>query len=77
MHGKEKRQSAGDRRNIDLGPPEGWRERRRRAERRMPEATEVEVSESEWQTYFAAKPAKTAPVTANETAADIFDRQRK
>lgn len=65
-----------DRRQEEMGPPQGWKDRRRRTERRMPEISEFVVSESEWLSYFGA--ARSAPMAANmlasgEVAADIFD----
>jgi len=53
--GMEKRNTRGnklDRREEDIGPPAGWRDRRRHVERRIPETQEIEVSEDEWATYF-------------------------
>ena len=41
-----------DRREEDIGPPSGWRDRRRHVERRIPQTEEVEVSDEEWATYF-------------------------
>jgi len=38
-----------DRRIEDVGPPDGWRERRRHVERRIPTAQEVEVSAEDWE----------------------------
>jgi len=79
MKTRENRLGASDRRTIDLGPPRGWQERRRHAERRMPETMEIEMSESEWQALFVQRPPKAAapaPVF-NEQADDIFTRQRK
>jgi len=46
-----------------VGPPEGWKDRRRQTERRLPEILESVVSESEWQTYFC-RPEKAAPPLA-------------
>ncbi len=43
-----------DRRIEDIGPPSGWRERRKRVERRIPETREIEVTADEWATYFGA-----------------------
>lgn len=40
-----------DRRNFDVGPPIGWRDRRRRAERRQIEV--AETSFREWAAYRA------------------------
>lgn len=34
-----------DRRASDMGPPVGWRERRRNPERRMPEVEEISIAE--------------------------------
>ena len=45
---------AGDRRVDDLGPPMGWKERRRRVERRMPVVNEDEFTRSDWFGQMAA-----------------------
>ncbi len=37
-----------DRRKQDVGPPQGWQERRRKAERRLPTVVETDVSEQEF-----------------------------
>lgn len=37
-----------DRREIDLGPPNGWKERRRTVERRLPNVEEDAISDQEW-----------------------------
>ena len=79
MKGKEKRGANDDRRIDDVGPPDGWRDRRRHVERRIPKTEEVEVSDEEWAAYFD-NPAKKA--TAQEeheqsVAADVFDRAKK
>lgn len=39
-----------ERRDREIGPPEGWRERRRTVERRLPVV--VEVPFSEWLAQF-------------------------
>ena len=44
----------GERRIDDLGPPAGWKERRRSVERRMPEVKEDEFTQSEWFGQMAA-----------------------
>lgn len=72
---RESRDTA-DRRQEELGPPQGWKDRRRRTERRMPEINEFVVSESEWLSYFGT--VRSVPMTVNalttsEVAADIFD----
>ena len=41
------RRKSGDRRDDDLGPPSGWRDRRRTVERRLPDVQEVEMSAEE------------------------------
>ncbi len=45
MSDKYKPRSNQDRRNNDKGPPTGWKERRRNAERRMPEVEEISIAE--------------------------------
>lgn len=69
-----------DRRQDEVGPPSGWKDRRRRTERRIPALDECEVSESEWLAYFGAagKPALAMDgVASNELAADVFNRFRE
>ncbi|MBS1161984.1 MAG: hypothetical protein H6R15_4403 [Proteobacteria bacterium] len=46
------RRQKDDRRQQDIGPPSGWKERRRTTERRIPTIEECAVSESEWLMYF-------------------------
>lgn len=43
-----------DRRVDDVGPPKGWKERRRSVERRMPTVNEDEFTRSEWFGQMAA-----------------------
>jgi hypothetical protein len=45
---------AADRRAFDGEPPQGWRERRRTVERRMPTVKEDEISQNEWFKRMAA-----------------------
>lgn len=52
MNRTDNRSGCEDRRVEDVGPPEGWRDRRKRVERRIPETVEIEVSEAEWAAYF-------------------------
>lgn len=54
MSSKYKPRSEHDRRNIDNGPPAGWKERRRSAERRMPEVKEISIAE--FKRMMAANP---------------------
>jgi hypothetical protein len=42
-----------DRRSKELGPPDGWRERRKAVERRIPEVREIPFSE--WLAHLPAK----------------------
>lgn len=63
-----------DRRQEDLGPPQGWRERRRSVERRMPEVQEDAISRSEWDRHYAVYMANHAAAVVSETpAADPDD----
>ena len=75
----EKRGPNEDRRSEDVGPPSGWRDRRRHVERRIPTTEEVEVSEEEWETYFVNPPKKSAgPEPAQvDAAADPFPERPK
>jgi hypothetical protein len=66
MSNKFERRDTDDRRQEEFGPPQGWRDRRRQTERRMPEIDEFEVSELEWEVYFGS--LRQAPV-ATEAAA--------
>lgn len=45
MSGKHKQRTGLDRRKRDVGPPAGWKERRRTPERRMPEVEEISIEE--------------------------------
>ncbi|PKO33394.1 MAG: hypothetical protein CVU34_12625 [Betaproteobacteria bacterium HGW-Betaproteobacteria-7] len=79
MRNKFERRDCADRRQDEVGPPSGWKDRRRRTERRIPELDECEVSETEWLAYFggADKPAQPASgVAGNELSAEVFDRIR-
>jgi glycogen debranching enzyme len=71
----DKRGPHEDRRIDDVGPPDGWRDRRKRVERRIPETNEVEVSDAEWAEYFA-NPSKKATEHEHAAAADVLGRLR-
>ena len=75
---QERRSTSSDRRIEDLGPPSGWRDRRKRVERRIPVIEEIEVSEAEWLMYFgepARKSAAAAFIARHEqVGTEIFDR---
>ena len=75
MSQKIKQRDVADRRQEELGPPHGWKERRRHTERRLPEITEFLATESQWQMYFCC-PDREAP-TDNEPAEDSFARIRE
>ncbi|MDE1544820.1 hypothetical protein PTW32_05255 [Dechloromonas agitata] len=53
MHGKNDKRSGYDRRERELGPPEGWRDRRKTVERRVPEVREIPFSE--WLAHMPAR----------------------
>lgn len=45
-----------DRRESEQGPPNGWKDRRRSTERRLPEVQELAISEEEFfERFFALK----------------------
>ena len=48
----DKRRQVSDRRQDELGPPRGWRERRRTVERRLPEVDEDSISPGAWDYQF-------------------------
>ena len=78
MNRKDKRNLPEDRRIEDAGPPPGWRDRRKGVERRIPVTEEVDVTDSQWATYFGPRSDDAAE---NEQAPDdaegAFDRVRK
>lgn len=45
---KTDRRAVHERRDQDLGPPSGWRDRRRSVERRMPEIREISMPAEEF-----------------------------
>jgi hypothetical protein len=51
-NGLRERRAGCDRREEELGPPHGWKERRRRTERRIPCIVEHDISADEWEHYF-------------------------
>jgi hypothetical protein len=50
---KSDKRSGQDRRSMEAGPPDGWRERRKSVERRIPEVREIPFSE--WLAHLPAK----------------------
>jgi len=53
MSVKSEKRTGQDRRSKELGPPDGWRERRKAVERRIPEVREIPFSE--WLAHLPAK----------------------
>lgn len=58
MHRNNEQRAKSDRRDSELGPPEGWRERRKTVERRRPEVQEIPFSE-----WLSHRPSKLAEET--------------
>lgn len=81
MTNTQERRTRQDRRKIDSAPPEGWKDRRRKAERRIPEIIEQEFSEAEWALYFGdIKKSPVQPLLATplliDQASDVLNRIR-
>jgi hypothetical protein len=53
MSAKSEKRMGQDRRSKDCGPPDGWRERRKAVERRIPEVREIPFSE--WLAHLPTK----------------------
>ena len=70
----DKRSGCGDRRVDDIGPPSGWQDRRKRVERRIPEAVEIQFSEAEWALYFTNHATQTT--APEQVVTDIFETVR-
>ena len=73
MSREQTERTATDRRDEDIGPPAGWKDRRHTTERRIPTVEEATVSEDEWLAYFTPRPTDEA-ATAHEAAADILGK---
>lgn len=69
------RRARNERRSLDIGPPNGWLDRRRKVERRLTAAEETELSPDEFAKYFGVS-TKIATNTDHqiELAAEVFDR---
>ncbi|MBL8403842.1 MAG: hypothetical protein JNL16_04790 [Dechloromonas sp.] len=52
---KNDKRSGSDRRQQEVGPPNGWRDRRKTVERRVPEVMEIPFSE--WLAHMPGKKA--------------------
>ncbi|MGA9395581.1 MAG: hypothetical protein WBV56_09590 [Azonexus sp.] len=57
MKAKQHNRSGAERRIDDIGPPSGWRDRRKNVERRRPDVREI--SFSEWIACMHKKPCET------------------
>ncbi len=78
MEKEQKARAANDRRDDDCGPPSGWKERRRTAERRIPSVEETDMTEAEWQNYFGSeKSAVPQTSETHEIAAEILGKARR
>ena len=75
MNPKIKQRNIEDRRQEELGPPHGWKDRRRNTERRLPEIAEFIATESLWQTYFCR--ADSEALTDNEPPGEAHARTRE
>jgi hypothetical protein len=79
---KDKRHGTTDRRLHDYGPPTGWRDRRRKTERRIPNVEEQVISEEEWLLYFGTTTTSTKTTVtvvashSEEHSAHILGRAR-
>jgi len=79
MQNKENRRCTNDRRHTDYGPPSGWRERRRRTERRLPTLAEEELTESQFLIYFGERSTFDSDEETTEVqiiAAEVLSRSR-
>ncbi|MBL8419041.1 MAG: hypothetical protein JNK92_00230 [Dechloromonas sp.] len=77
MSSPKMRNPTEDRRLEDTGAPAGWRERRKQVERRIPRPEEVEMTDSQWATYFGTASEEAEREYEKIVAADVFDRARK
>jgi hypothetical protein len=77
MDKEQKTRAANDRRDDDLGPPCGWKDRRRHTERRIPTVEEQTMTEEEWLSYFSPPTADETDVAqASEASADVLGKAR-
>jgi hypothetical protein len=81
MTHSQERRTRHDRRMVDCSPPQGWKDRRRTAERRIPALVEHEVSDAEWALYFGGitkAPAQTLVTNTLQLdqASEVLNRIR-
>ncbi|MGE5470608.1 MAG: hypothetical protein ACM3X0_07425 [Bacteroidota bacterium] len=75
MSTSEERRDSSDRRNVEQGPPKGWRDRRHSVERRLSAAEEAQLSPEEFLKYFGAVTSR--PDNGDhqvDHAAEVLDR---
>lgn len=73
------RRKRGERRRRDIGPPSNIRERRLSRERRVLSVREVELSDRQWERYFAQTQPSPRPPNIHEAAdavSMVFERVR-
>lgn len=71
----EERRERQERRGRDMGPPKHCFDRRKQAERRLPEAGEAELSPDDFAKFFGSM-NKAVSQESLDLAADVFDRVR-
>lgn len=78
MSATKDRRTRIDRRDLDMGPPKGWSDRRKSVERRLPAAEDAEMSADEFAKYFGSSLlAFNAKDHLHDHAAEVFDRVRE
>ena len=73
------RRKRGERRRRDMGPPTNLRERRQSRERRVVSVREVELSDRQWERYFAQTQPTQQPTHIHDvadTVSMVFERVR-
>lgn len=74
---RSERRKRRDRRSNNYGPPNGLKERRCSAERRVTFVREVELSDDQWSVYFAETQPRAVHLHENhDPASVIFERVR-
>ena len=68
------RRAARERRHVDAGPPKGCCERRRRADRRLSTAEEVQMSADDFERFFGSAKAASGATREHDAAAEVFGR---
>lgn len=78
MPRQQQTRSGDERRGEDIGPPRGWRDRRKTPERRALEVREIDMSVAEWMAYrkFFRKGLGEAFMVTDDVA-EILGRNRR